>query len=398
MKLWQKDYDLNSLIESFTVGQDYLLDQELVPFDCLASKAHAQMLGKIGILHATEVTALIKGLDEIMELHARGEFKIEPADEDCHTAIENYLTLKLGELGKKIHTGRSRNDQVLTALRLYYKAQIKLVNSQIEDLIAKLELFIQHYGEITLPGYTHTRKAMPSSVSIWAGNFKSALGDDKVLLHCISQIIDQNPLGSGAGYGIPLNLDRQFTTTELGFGKLQENPLSAQNSRGKFEGMLLHALATILLDLNKMATDLIFFTLPELGFFELPKEFLTGSSIMPHKYNPDVLELMRAKYHEVFACEIQVRNTCANLISGYHRDLQQTKEPTLRGLRLTLETLKVASLLIANLKVDRQRCQAAMTKELYTTAKVYELVQSGLPFREAYRQVSQQIDQPGKKD
>ena len=397
MKLWQKKYDLNAAVEKFTVGNDYLLDQELVPFDCQASRAHARMLNKIGILSDSETADLLSGIDQILDLHAKGKFKIRPEDEDCHTAIENFLTQKIGIAGEKIHTGRSRNDQVLTALRLYCKTQLNEISSAVQTTIATITEFIQKYGEVKMPGFTHTRKAMPSSVAMWAGALRDALADDLDLLSCATKLIDQNPLGTGAGFGVPLALDRQMTTDELHFARIQENPIYAQNSRGKFEGFALSVMSQIMYDLNKIASDLILFTMPEFNYFTLPDEFLTGSSIMPHKKNPDVLELLRAKYHEVFTYEMQVRNTGVNLISGYHRDLQLTKEAIIRAFKTTLTSVQTTIVLFENLSVNRKNCRKAMTAELFATDKVYQLVKSGVPFREAYRQISQEYEDKNEK-
>ncbi len=391
MKLWQKQYNLNDAIEAFTVGNDYQLDQELVPYDCQASKAHARMLGKIGMLTESEVADLIRGLDQILELYNQGKFEIRREDEDCHTAIENFLTQNFGAAGQKIHTGRSRNDQVLTALRLYCKDKLAEIIASVQATRSAVSDFAGRNGKVAIPGYTHTRKAMPSSVAMWAGALHDALSDDLDLLHCAMKLIDQNPLGTGAGYGVPLALDRQMTTTELQFDRIQENPVYAQLSRGKFEGFALSVMSQIMYDLNRVAADLILFTLPDFGYFNLPDEFLTGSSIMPQKKNPDVLELLRAKYHEVFASEMQVRNTAVNLISGYHRDLQITKEAILRGFKTTLSSVQIAALVFRNLAVNPEKCQAAMSAELFATAKVYELVEKGLTFREAYRIVAQQF-------
>lgn len=388
MKLWQKNYRLNSKIEAFTVGKDYILDLELVPYDCQASKAHARMLEKIGILNEKEIEDLIRGLDQILDLHKKGAFKIRREDEDCHTAIENYLILNVGQAGKKIHTGRSRNDQVLTAMRLYAKVQLTGCIQDVNTTVNIIDTFIEKYGATTLPGFTHTRKAMPSSVAMWAGAFKASLADDLDLLKSAIRLIDQNPLGTGAGYGIPLHLDRQMTTRELGFARIQDNPVYAQNSRGKFEGFILNVLSQIMYDINKVATDLILFTMPGMEYFFLPDEFLTGSSIMPQKKNPDVLELLRGKYHEIFAYEIQVRNTAVNLISGYHRDLQLTKEAVIRGFATVKEAIEIAGLVFQNLMVNVDKCQTALTAELYATEKTYELVRQGVPFREAYREIS----------
>mgnify|MGYP000876726070 FL=1 len=397
MKLWQKKYNLNAVIEKFTVGNDYLLDQELVPFDCQASKAHARMLNKIGILSDSETADLLSGIDQILDLHAKGQFIIRPEDEDCHTAIENFLTEKIGLAGEKIHTGRSRNDQVLTALRLYCKTKLNEISSAVQTTITTIAAFIEKYGEVAIPGFTHTRKAMPSSVAMWAGALQDALTDDLDLLDCARKFVDQNPLGTGAGFGVPLALDRQMTTAELQFARIQENPIYAQNSRGKFEGFALSVMSQIMYDLNKFASDLILFTMPEFNYFSLPEEFLTGSSIMPHKKNPDVLELLRAKYHAVFAYEMQVRNTPVNLISGYHRDLQLTKEAIIRAFKTTLASVQITTVLFENLSVNRKNCREAMTAELFATEKVYQLVKSGVPFREAYRQISQEYEDKNEK-
>lgn len=392
MKLWQKNYTLNREIEAFTVGNDYLLDQELIPFDCQASAAHARMLGKIGILTEQEVCDICHGLTDIQELHRKGEFTIHPEDEDGHTAIENYLIEHIGEAGKKIHTGRSRNDQVLTALRLYSKAKIAECRKEIETVIETIDSFIRKNGDIPIPGFTHTRKAMPSSVALWAGALRDALSDDLNLLNAALNLIDQNPLGTGAGYGIPLPLDRQMTTEELGFTRIQVNPIYAQNSRGKFEGFVLSVLSMMMYDLNKTASDLILFTMPGLEYFSLPDEFLTGSSIMPHKKNPDVLELIRGKYHEILSYEMQVRNSTVNLISGYHRDIQLTKESVIRGFSTALDSIRITRLLFQNLLVNQEKCRAAMTDELFTAEKVYKMVQQGVPFREAYRKIGKQFE------
>jgi len=388
MKLWEKGYKLNKQIEKFTVGDDYILDKKLVKYDCIASIAHAKMLGKIGILEKEEVSKLVKELNNIIKLDKKGKFKILKEDEDCHTAIENHLTKKLGILGKKIHTARSRNDQVLTALRVYYKDELNECKKSCNDFINALEKFSKKYGKIKLPGYTHTRKAMPSSVGLWANSFIDSMMDNLKLIDLTLELIDQSPLGTGAGYGVPLDIDRKYTAKLLGFAKVQENPIYAQNSRGKFEATMLHALTQVMFDLNKIASDLIIFSMPEFGYFELPKEFTTGSSIMPQKKNPDVLELLRAKYHFVVSYEFQVKSIAANLISGYNRDLQLTKEPTMKGLVMAKESISIMELIFENLKVNEKRCRDSLTEEVYATEKAHELVKKGVPFREAYREIS----------
>ena len=387
-KLWEKENRLNKQIEDFTVGDDYILDQKLIKFDVLASIAHTKMLGKIGVLEKDEVGKLIAELNNVIQLDKENKFRILKEEEDCHTAIENHLTGKLGDLGKKIHTARSRNDQVLTALRLYYKEELNLCASLVNGLIKAIEKFIGKYGEIEFPGYTHTRKAMPSSISMWGTAFIDSMQDNLKGVNFALELIDQSPLGTGAGYGIPIKIDRGYTAKLLGFGKLQENPIYTQNSRGKFESTILHTLTQIMIDFNKIATDLILFSMPEFGYFALPEEFCTGSSIMPQKKNPDVLELLRAKYHIVVSYEMQIKNISSSLISGYNRDLQMTKEPTMKGLEITRQSLSVVALIFANIKVNKDNCRRAMTEDIYATEKVYELVKGGTPFREAYKIVS----------
>lgn len=390
MKLWQKNYSLNKQVEKFTVGDDYKIDQKLVKYDCLASIAHAKMLNKIGILTKTECNKLIAVLNEIIKSDGRGEFVIKQEDEDCHTAIENYLIKKLRSIGKKIHTARSRNDQILTALRLYYKDEIKGIVQLVDELVKVLISFKDKHGTVEMPGYTHMRKAMPSSVGMWAESFIESMYDNKTLLLDMAKLVDQSPLGTGAGYGLPIEVDRKLTAELLGFKKIQKNPIYVQNSRGKFESSILHALSQIMFDLNKMASDILVFSMPEFGYFELPSKLCTGSSIMPHKKNPDVLELLRAKYHQIVSYEFEVKSVIGNLISGYNRDLQLTKEPMINGFKITKECLGVMRLFLEKLQVNRENCKKAMTKELYAAEKAYKLVEKGIPFRDAYEKVSQE--------
>lgn len=385
MKLWQKNYPLNKAVEKFTVGDDYILDQRLVKYDCLASIAHAKMLVKLGILTSAEAEKLIRCLNSIIALDAKGKFKILPQDEDCHTAIENYLTKKLGSAGKKIHTARSRNDQVLTALRLYYKDQLSACQQSANQVISGLKSFVKKYGNIELPGYTHSRKAMPSSVKMWTESFVDSMKDNLKSLNYALDIIDQSPLGTAAGYGLPMKIDRDMTARLLGFKKVQENPIYTQNCRGKFESAILHSLGQIMFDANKISTDLIIFSMQEFGYFGLPPEFCTGSSIMPQKKNPDVFELLRAKYHVVISYEFQVRSIVGNLLSGYNRDSQLLKEPVFKAFDITQESLLILAAVFKNLKVDAKKCKQALTPEVYATAEVYKLVSKELPFREAYQ-------------
>lgn len=392
MKLWEKGKPLLEQIETFTVGDDFILDRALVKYDCRASMAHAKMLGKIGLLQESEVRALCDELQNIVKLDEQEQFEIKRSDEDCHTAIEAHLTAKLGDIGKKIHVARSRNDQVLTALRLYYRDQIRDCTELAQNFQQALAGFSKTSGKIAFAGFTHTRKAMPTDFATWAGAFIDAMSDNLALLAAVADQLEQSPLGTAAGYGVPLELDREFTAKELNFKRVQANPIYAQLSRGKLEASLLHVLCQIMFDLNRMASDLILFSLPNLGYIDLPAEICTGSSIMPQKQNPDVLELVRAKYHEVLACEQQLRTTMANLISGYHRDVQLTKAPTMRGLGITLASLSVMTLVATKITANREQAAASLTDEVFATERAYKMVQSGVPFREAYKRVAESLN------
>lgn len=391
-KLWQKDYDVDKEIEKFTVGNDYLLDKNLIKYDCIASIAHAKMLNKIGILNASELNNLIKGLNEIIKLSNEDKFDINPEDEDCHTAIEKYLTKQFGDAGKKIHTARSRNDQVLTALRLYEKSELKDIKELLGNYKASLLETAKKYGKTKIPGYTHMQKAMPTDVKTWLGSFIESLEGNIELLGVTYTIIDKSPLGSAAGFGVPfIGIDKKMTASLMGFSKEMENPMYAQLSRGKLEAAILHLLGQIMFDLNKLATDLMLFNMQEFGFISLPKELCTGSSIMPQKKNPDVLELIRAKYHVILGEEFKVKSMIGNLISGYNRDLQLTKEPVIISVETAKSCIKMMALVVSKLEIDEKKCKDAMTKELYATEEAYKLVKKGVPFREAYKQVSKKF-------
>lgn len=391
MKLWDKGINVEKEILTFTVDNDYTMDQNLVPFDCIASIAHAKMLAKMKVLTKEEYNKIIAALSEIIQLHKEGKFTISIEDEDCHTAIENYLTKKLGDAGKKIHTYRSRNDQAQACIRLYCKHMIAKTRQSVESFITALRIFNKKFAPIEMPGYTHMRKAMPSSAGMWSEAFIESMEDNIALLAAANTLLDQSPLGTGAGYGLPVPLDRALTAKEMGFRRIQHNPIYVQNSRGKFESTILHMLSQIMVDLNKISSDIILFSMTEFGFFELSPKLCTGSSIMPQKQNPDVLEFVRAKYHQLNSLEVQVKNTTANLISGYHRDLQLTKEATMKGFSITLDSLSVMTLVIKNLGVNKQECSRAMTPELFATKRAYDLVQKGMPFRDAYKKVAQEL-------
>lgn len=389
MKLWQKNYKLNEEIEKFTVGNDYLIDKNLVKYDVYGSIAHAAMLNKIGILTKDELNKLRKTLVQIF--HSNEKFEINIEDEDVHTAIENYLTKKLGDLGKKIHTARSRNDQVLVDLRLYSKEKLLEVQKLTLNLASTLVNASEKYQNTPMPGYTHSRKAMPSSVGLFFGSFAESLIDDMGLLEKAYEINDQSPLGSGAGYGLPLNIDRQLTSDLLGFKKVQNNTLYVQNSRGKFESVIVFALSNVMNDLAKLSNDLIIFSMDEFGFFKLPDELCTGSSIMPQKKNPDVFELTRAKASKVDANLFLIKSIVSKLQSGYNRDFQLTKEPLIESFEIALSALKIFKMIIEKIEIDEQKCVQACTPELFATEQVYELVKNGISFRDAYKEVARNI-------
>jgi argininosuccinate lyase len=384
-KIWQGN--VNKKIEKFTVGNDFIIDQKLLKYDCIASIAHSKMLKKIKILTEQEQKKLEDELNNIIELNDKCKFTIKSEDEDCHTAIENHLTKKLGDLGKKIHTARSRNDQVVAAMKLYEKDELNDVSKLVKDLINALKKI----PDVIMPGYTHMQKAMPSSTKLWAEGFIETLEDDIVLLSGALSIIDKNPLGSAAGYGVPLDIDKNITKKELGFKANYSSVTSVQISRGKHEAIILNALVNVMYTLNKIASDMILFSMPEFGYFSLPAEFTTGSSIMPQKKNPDVLELVRGKYSIVLGYEFQLKSLIANLISGYNRDLQLTKEPLMKGFDTVKECVEIMTLVVNGLKINTKKCTKAMTSELYATEEVYKLVKKGKSFREAYKEIKKAL-------
>lgn len=388
MTLWGRTEPTDPQMLAFSAGNEYLLDQRLVPYDCDGSLAHVRILHKAGLLAADEAAALIGGLERIKELHRRGEFCIRPEQEDCHTAIEEWLTAHVGPAGAKIHVGRSRNDQVLTALRLFEKAALDQVRQALESFREALRVRIGQLGDIPMPGYTHMRRAMPTTAATWLGAFVEAAEDDLALLRATAALIDQSPLGTGAGYGVPIfQLDREAAAELMGFSRVQRNPVYAQLSRGKFEGAIANVLSQIMLLLNRLASDLLLFSTSEFGFVALPEAFLMGSSIMPQKKNPDILELVRGKYHVVLSAEFEIKQIVGNLTSGYQRDLGLTKEPLFRALDTTLESLAVMRRVAAAIEIDAAACAAAMTGEIYAAEEAYRLVQQGVPFREAHRMV-----------
>lgn len=389
-KLWSSNSPLDQIIEAFETEGDLIMDQKLVKYDCLGSLAHAKMLNKIGILTNDELSKIEKGLSEIIKLDQLGKFNLELGDEDIHTKIENFLTNNYGEAGKKIHTGRSRNDQVLTALRLYSKQNLKSIEEQITVLIKSFQKFSRKYGAIAMPGYTHMQKAMPTSVKLWAEAFIESLKDDLVLLKTVYQLNNQSPLGSGAGYGVPLKLDKEFTAKLLGFEKVQQTTY-CQNSRGKIEASTLSCLIGILQTINKFASDVLLFTTSEFNYFKVNEKITTGSSIMPQKKNVDIAELLRSKVHVVLGNYVQLVSLSSNLVSGYNRDVQDSKKPLIESFEITLSSIEITKILLENLTPNKKELQEALSDELFATAKALELVKKGVNFRDAYQKIAKEV-------
>lgn len=397
-KIWAKNYELNELVEEFTVGNDYLLDQELIVPDSLASLAHATMLTKVGILTEDELTAIKSGFTQILDLHKKREFPILRSDEDGHTAIENFLTENIGDGGKKIHTGRSRNDQVITAVRLYARSFLFDYMSTMFTLTENLFALAEEHKKTPMPGRTHMQTAMPSSVGLWLAAWAEELLDQIRLAEGVLNVVDQNPLGSAASYGVPLPLDRQLTADLMGFSRIQNNVLYVNNSRGRIESIILDLLDQTGITLSKMAQDLILFSLPEFGYFSLPMDLCSGSSIMPQKKNPDGLELLRAKSGTLSACAMQIKNIVRSLPSGYNRDFQDTKEPFLKGCNLALISLKIMNLTVNKMTVNKDKLIEGFTPDIYATDYALELVASGESFRDAYRKVGLNLESLNSRD
>lgn len=403
-KLWYKNKTIciDPLVEEYNAGDDIIYDQELIPYDVQGSLGYGKMLNRHGILTDTELSRLQKGMTEIMKLYKAGKFTLTLEDEDCHTKIENYLTEHYGEIGKKIHTARSRNDQVLVTMRLFMKDKLENLKKLALDLADKLVETAKKHEFVPMPGYTHMQKAMPTTLGTWYGSFAESLLDDIRCLTAIKDIlVDQNPLGSGAGYGSPFSFDRDKLSKDLGFKRTQNNVIYCQNSRGKIEGMVLEACEQIMLTLNKLASDLLFFTTQEFRFFTIPDNISTGSSIMPQKKNLDVAELIRARAATVVSCKNEVTTNILNKISGYHRDGQEIKRPLFLGLRYTEMSLKVMAIIIRSIHPNEKRLLDDMTPELFAAHKAFEMVKKeGISFRDAYIKIGDNLDKirVNKKD
>lgn len=391
-KLWEKSTQVNAKIESFTVGRDREMDVFLAKYDVLGSMAHIRMLESVGLLKADELASLLKELKNIYKLADSDKFVIEDDVEDVHSQVEMLLTRKLGDVGKKIHSGRSRNDQVLVDLKLFARAEIEKTVSALNELFDVLISQSNKYKDVLLPGYTHLQVAMPSSFGLWFGAYAESLADDLQLLLSAWKITNRNPLGSAAGYGSSFPLDRQMTTDLLGFDSMNYNVVYAQMGRGKMERTVANALASVAATVAKLAFDACMFTSQNFGFIKLPDEFTTGSSIMPHKKNPDVFELTRAKCNKIQALPQQIMMITNNLPSGYFRDLQIIKEVFVPAFAELTDCLEMTAMMIAQVVVNTEILNDPRYDFLFSVEEVNRLTLSGVPFRDAYKQVGLEIE------
>lgn len=392
MKLWSKGTDVNQLIDKFTVGRDRELDLLLASHDVMGSIAHATMLESIGLLTSEDLKALKKELRAIHASILKGDFTIDEGIEDVHSQVEFLLTQKLGDIGKKIHSARSRNDQVLLDLKLFSRTKIKEVSTALNNLFTVLQTQSQEYKDVLLPGYTHLQVAMPSSFGLWFGAYAESLSDDLLGLQAAYKLVNQNPLGSAAGYGSSFPINRQMTTDLLGFDSLNYNVVYAQMGRGKVERNVSFALGSIAGTISKMAYDLCLFMSQNFGFITLPEDYTTGSSIMPHKKNPDVFELLRAKSNKVQALAQEITMINNNLPSGYFRDMQVIKESYLETFDYLIDCLKIAAFILGKVEVNQNILEQDIYKYLFSVEEVNKEVLAGVPFRDAYKKVGMAIN------
>ena len=391
-KLWEKNVQVDHEVDVFTVGRDREMDLYLAKYDVLGSMAHITMLEKIGLLKADELKQLLAELRKIYAIAEAGKFVIEDGIEDVHSQVELMLTRQLGDMGKKIHSGRSRNDQVLVDLKLYTRAEIQELVQLVQDLFNVLQQQSERYKDVLLPGYTHLQIAMPSSFGLWFGAYAESLTDDMLLLQAAYRICNRNPLGSAAGYGSSFPLNRQMPTDLLGFDSMDYNVVYAQMGRGKMERTVAFALAGIAGTLSKLAFDACLFNSQNFGFIKLPDQFTTGSSIMPHKKNPDVFELTRAKCNKIQGLPNQITLICNNLPSGYFRDLQIIKEVFLPSFDELKDCLRMVTHMMREVKVNEHILDDDKYSLLFSVEEVNRRVLAGVPFRDAYKQVGLEIE------
>ncbi len=393
MKLWDKGYSEDERIDRFTVGRDRELDLHLAPFDVLGTMAHITMLETIGLLKKSELEVLLKELKDIYKTAEEGKFVIEDGIEDVHSQVELMLTRRLGDIGKKVHSGRSRNDQVLLDLKLYIRAQIEDLVGRVSKLFDVLQSQSEKYKDILIPGYTHLQVAMPSSFGLWFGAYAESLTDDMTMLAAAWDVANQNPLGAAAGYGSSFPLNRAMTTRLLGFDDLAYNVVYAQMGRGKTERIVTFALAAIAETVGRLAFDGCLFTSQNFGFIHLPKQMTTGSSIMPHKKNPDVFELVRAHCNKIQGAPNTIRLISGNLPSGYFRDMQIIKEVFIPLFDEIKDCIDITAYAIENIEVERDIMKDPRYKYAFSVEEVNRRALAGTPFRDAYRQVGMEIEQ-----
>jgi len=395
MKLWQSNTESNdysAIIEKFTIGRDIEFDVLLAKYDIIGSKAHCTMLHAINVLTETESKAIQSALDSIAKDIEQGTFRIEEGIEDIHSQIEFDLVKQLGDIGKKIHTGRSRNDQSLLDIKLFIKEELRRIAALTESLFDTLIQQSEQYASVLMPGYTHMQLAMPSSFGLWFSAYAESLSEDLLLTSSAFELADTNPLGSGAGYGSSFPLDRELTTKELGMKSMNVNAIYAQMTRGKIEKITAFALSSIAATLSKISMDICFFMNQHVNLIGLSKEFTTGSSIMPHKKNPDVFELIRAKCNRIQSLPNELTLLTNNLISGYHRDFQLTKECLFPALQELASCLEMTQLMISNLTINTQVIEEDLYAVLFSVEEVNRRVLAGMPFRDAYMEVSHEIE------
>jgi argininosuccinate lyase len=392
-RLWDKGAPLDAQVLEYTAGDDHALDDRLVAYDVRGSIAHAEMLHSVGLLSDADLKSLKSELEEIAASHARGEWRVTLDQEDGQTALELLLTQRLGAAGARIHLGRSRNDQVLTALRLYLRDAVEQLSAGAVSVADALGSLAERQGGVALPGYTHLQQAMPSSVALWAGGFAAEIRDDADGLRHAHRRIGKSPLGSAAGYGTPgLPLRRDITRARLGFAEVQEPVTAVQLSRGKAEAQVLFEVTLLMQDMGRLAADLILFYTQEFAYVELPGEFTTGSSIMPQKRNPDVFELIRGRSATALACLVEALSICSRLPSGYHRDLQLIKAPLFRGIDLCQQTLGILPAALAGIRFRPEKIR--LDPSIHAAERAYRLVVSeGIPFRDAYLRIARELDE-----
>ena len=391
--LWNKGTSATEKVESFTVGNDRELDLRLASCDIQGSKAHIRMLESIGLLTKDELDSLTAALDRIEDTVKDGSFVLEDDVEDIHSQIELSLTRELGDMGKKIHSGRSRNDQVLVDIKLFLRDEILAMREETLQLFRTLQGLSEKYKEVLLPGYTHFQIAMPSSFGLWFGAYAEALVDDMHMLHGAYRVVNRNPLGSAAGYGNSFPLDRDMTTRLLGFDSPVINSVAAQMSRGKTEKCTAAAMGSIALTLNKFAADCCMYMCPNFGFIHFPDSLTTGSSIMPHKKNPDVWEMVRGKCDRILSTENEISMLCSNLPHGYHRDYQLLKDILFPSLEMMHDCLKMTDYMLAHIEVNTHILDNPLYTHLFTVEEVNRRTLEGTPFREAYRQVGVEVNE-----